>query len=201
MRFDPPLLGLFRTTANDEQIGDTLIPAHSKVLTHYGAANRDPAVFENPDVFDVGRPSRKILSFGLGIHVCLGRELALLEAEVTLDALRQQPQIAAPDANFVVSAAALRRLPARLAKRQAAFARTGGLHCAGLFDSVGVLSDSFEDVGRHNALDKLVGASVLSGNLPWSSHGIMLSGRSSFELLQKAMMAGAPLVAGPKDAL
>jgi cytochrome P450 len=90
LRFDPPLLGLFRTTAGDEQIGGTLIPAHSKVLTHYGAANRDPAVFESPDVFDLSRPSRKILSFGLGIHVCLGRELALLEAEVTLDALRQR---------------------------------------------------------------------------------------------------------------
>jgi FdhD protein len=115
--------------------------------------------------------------------------------KASLDALRQQPQIAAPDANFVVSATALRQLPVRLAKRQAAFAQTGGLHCAGLFDSVGELSGSFEDVGRHNALDKLVGASVLSGNLPWSSHGIMLSGRASFELLQKAMMAGAPLVA------
>ena len=115
--------------------------------------------------------------------------------KASLDALRQQPQIAAPDAKFVVSAAALRRLPVRLSKRQAAFAQTGGLHCAGLFDSMGELSGSFEDVGRHNALDKLVGASVLSGNLPWSSHGIMLSGRASFELLQKAMMAGAPLVA------
>ncbi|MDH3640539.1 MAG: cytochrome P450 [Gammaproteobacteria bacterium] len=88
LRFDPPLLGLFRTTASEVQIGDTTIPAHTKVLTHYGAANRDPAVFDRPDVFDVHRQGRKILSFGLGIHVCVGRELALLEARVTLDALR-----------------------------------------------------------------------------------------------------------------
>jgi FdhD protein len=114
--------------------------------------------------------------------------------KASLDALRQQRQISAPDANFVVSADALRQLPGRLARDQATFAQTGGLHCAGVFDSEGVLSASFEDVGRHNALDKLVGASVLSGNLPWSSHGVMLSGRASFELLQKAMMAGAPLV-------
>lgn len=114
--------------------------------------------------------------------------------KASLDALRQQRQISAPDANFVVSADALRQLPGRLARDQATFAQTGGLHCAGAFDSEGVLSASFEDVGRHNALDKLVGASVLSGNLPWSSHGVMLSGRASFELLQKAMMAGAPLV-------
>lgn len=115
--------------------------------------------------------------------------------KASLDALHQQRQIAAPDANFVISADALRQLPARLARGQATFAQTGGLHCAGLFDSAGELSGSFEDVGRHNALDKLVGASVMSGNMPWSSYGVMLSGRASFELLQKAMMAGAPLVA------
>ncbi|MCZ6710256.1 MAG: cytochrome P450 [Gammaproteobacteria bacterium] len=90
LRFDPPLLGLFRTTACEVQIGGATIPAHTKVLTHYGAANRDPEVFENPDVFDVHRPTRKILSFGLGIHVCLGRELALLEAEVMLEALKRR---------------------------------------------------------------------------------------------------------------
>ena len=88
LRFDPPLLGLFRTTACEVELGGTVIPTHAKVLTHYGAANRDAAVFENPDVFDVHRPTRKILSFGLGIHVCLGAELARLEARVTLEALR-----------------------------------------------------------------------------------------------------------------
>jgi cytochrome P450 len=67
-----------------------VIPAHTKVLTHYGAANRDPAAFRDPDVFDAHRTGRKVLAFGLGIHVCLGRELALLEARVTLDALRRR---------------------------------------------------------------------------------------------------------------
>ena len=90
LRFDPPLLGLFRTTATEVAVGETVIPAQTKVLTHYGAANRDPAAFRDPDVFDVRRTGRKVLSFGLGIHVCLGRELALLEARVTLDALRRR---------------------------------------------------------------------------------------------------------------
>jgi cytochrome P450 len=90
LRFDPPLLGLFRTTADDMQIGETLVPAHTKILTHYGAANRDPEVFERPHQFDVHRPTKNILSFGLGIHVCLGRELARLEAQVALETLRDR---------------------------------------------------------------------------------------------------------------
>ncbi len=90
LRFDPPLLGLCRTTAREVEIGGTMIPAHTKVLTHYGAANRDPAAFTDPNVFDPQRQGRKILSFGLGIHVCLGMELAKLEARVALDALRQR---------------------------------------------------------------------------------------------------------------
>lgn len=90
LRFDPPLLGLFRTTASEVELGGTLIPGHTKVLTHYGAANRDPAAFADPNVFDPRRQGRKILSFGLGIHVCLGMELAKLEARVALDALRRR---------------------------------------------------------------------------------------------------------------
>ena len=90
LRFDPPLLGLFRTTAINVQIGDIEIPAHTKVMMHYGAANRDPEAFPGPEVFDVHRRGRKILSFGLGIHVCLGMELAKLEARVTLNALRDR---------------------------------------------------------------------------------------------------------------
>ena len=90
LRFDPPLLGLFRTTADDTQVGETLVPAQSKILTHYGAANRDPEIFERPNEFDPRRPAKNILSFGLGIHVCLGRELARLEAQVALETLRDR---------------------------------------------------------------------------------------------------------------
>jgi len=90
LRFDPPLLGLFRTTATDVEFGDMRIPAHTKVMMHYGAANRDPDAFPDPNTFDVHRKGRKVLSFGLGIHVCLGMELAKLEARVTLNALRDR---------------------------------------------------------------------------------------------------------------
>lgn len=90
LRFDPPLLGLFKTTAQGVAIGDVTIPARTKVMMHYGAANRDPAVFADPDRFDVTRSGKKQLSFSVGLHVCIGRELAKLEARVTLLALRKR---------------------------------------------------------------------------------------------------------------
>ncbi|MFP5308639.1 MAG: formate dehydrogenase accessory sulfurtransferase FdhD [Actinomycetes bacterium] len=89
----------------------------------------------------------------------------------------------------------LRRLPERLRDAQAVFDRTGGLHAAARFDADGTLLDVREDVGRHNALDALVGASVRRGTLPWTGQVLLLSGRASFELLSKAAVAGVPVVA------
>jgi len=96
---------------------------------------------------------------------------------------------------MVVREDTLRGLPDRLRKSQAGFAETGGMHAVGLFTGEGELIASREDVGRHNAMDKLVGAALRAGELPWSERVVLLSGRASFELLQKAMMAGAPVVA------
>ncbi len=94
-----------------------------------------------------------------------------------------------------VSAEVLYALPARLRERQSIFARTGGLHAAALFDAEGELLELREDIGRHNATDKVVGAFLLRGGLPLFNSLLMVSGRAGFEIVQKAYAAGIPIVA------
>jgi FdhD protein len=94
-----------------------------------------------------------------------------------------------------VSAEALRELPDSLRAGQRVFDRTGGLHAAGLFAPDGRLEVLREDVGRHNAVDKAVGRAAMDGRLPLARSILMVSGRASFEIVQKALMAGIPIVA------
>jgi FdhD protein len=97
-------------------------------------------------------------------------------------------------ADWTVSADVIRSLPATLRASQQVFAETGGLHAAGLFDQMGTLELSAEDVGRHNAVDKLVGRMLLAGRLPLKGSVLFVSGRSSFEIVQKAFLAGIPFL-------
>ncbi|RDI94540.1 formate dehydrogenase accessory sulfurtransferase FdhD [Meiothermus sp. QL-1] len=96
---------------------------------------------------------------------------------------------------FVVPAELIAGLPQRLRARQALFEATGGLHAAALFDAEGNLLALREDVGRHNAMDKLLGFALLEGRLPLKEALVLVSGRASYELAQKALAAGVPILA------
>lgn len=99
------------------------------------------------------------------------------------------------DNGLRVTAELLAGLPAQLRDAQAAFARTGGLHACAIFDEQGAMVVLREDVGRHNALDKVLGWALQRGLLPFDRHVLLLSGRVSFEMMQKALAAGVPVVA------
>jgi len=96
---------------------------------------------------------------------------------------------------FTIDRGVIAAMPDRLRAAQKAFDQTGGLHAAGLFDRQGALVQVAEDVGRHNAVDKVVGAQLLQGHLPLSERVLFVSGRTSFEIVQKAVCAGIPVVA------
>jgi FdhD protein len=96
---------------------------------------------------------------------------------------------------FMMDAETLTSLPAKLRARQPVFERTGGLHAAALFDAAGEFVALREDIGRHNAVDKVVGWALLQGMIPLSSHVLLVSGRGGFEIVQKAIAAGVPIVA------
>jgi FdhD protein len=97
--------------------------------------------------------------------------------------------------NVRIDIEALLSLPEKLRKAQSDFARTGGIHAAGIFESSGALKTVREDIGRHNAVDKAIGRAFLDGLLPLNRHILLVSGRASFEIVQKALAAGIPIVA------
>jgi FdhD protein len=97
--------------------------------------------------------------------------------------------------NMIIPAEIIYSLPEKLSAHQKVFAETGGLHAAALFDQEGEIILIREDVGRHNALDKLIGASLKNNKIPLSNAILFLSGRASFELVQKAAMAGIQMIA------
>jgi FdhD protein len=111
----------------------------------------------------------------------------------TIEAIHQAaPPL--PDSDFTVDPEVIYGLDARLRAEQAVFARTGGLHAAGLFTAEGEPVVVREDVGRHNAVDKVIGHAVERGLIPLSRHILMVSGRTSFEIVQKALQARIPVL-------
>jgi FdhD protein len=115
--------------------------------------------------------------------------------KASLEALEANRCPDIPAGDFKIEAGVLHQLPQQLRRRQDLFESTGGLHAAALFDAQGELESLCEDVGRHNAVDKLVGSALLSFRTPLRDSLMLVSGRASFELIQKAAMAGVPLLA------
>jgi FdhD protein len=112
----------------------------------------------------------------------------------SIDAIRVVKKQTTSSAPFKVSTDILLKLDAQVRNRQSVFESTGGLHASALFDTEGQFKYLFEDVGRHNALDKLIGFALLNNEIPLHQQLLFLSGRASFELIQKAAMAEIPIV-------
>lgn len=114
--------------------------------------------------------------------------------KTSIEALRTGVESLLDDENSKIDSSLIHTLPAKLRSSQGAFDQTGGLHASALFSTEGVLEIVREDVGRHNSLDKVIGAKFLTGELPLSDKILLVSGRASFELVQKALMAGIPML-------
>lgn len=136
---------------------------------------------------DVGVDFEKLTRHVFGSSSCG------LCGKATIDAIRGQfPPITS---DLVVDASTLLALPDKMRQAQSTFDRTGGLHAAAIFSSAGELIVLREDVGRHNALDKVIGYGLLNGLLPYDNHILLVSGRTSFEIIQKALAARVPVIA------
>ncbi len=185
---------VMRTPGQDRELAagflltENLIRAASDLfeITLCGAGGEENVVnitLRDPSTFEPEKLTRHVFSSS-SCGVC---------SKATIDAVRQSFAPVADDCQ--IAATALQAMPARLRERQDTFNQTGGLHACALFGLGGQLQSVREDVGRHNALDKLVGHALLEDRLPLRGRILLLSGRVSFEMMQKALAAGLPIVA------
>jgi FdhD protein len=168
-------------------VASTSSASASSAAAGSAAANGDNIIDVelSPDVrFDIERLRRHFFTTS-SCGIC---------GKASIDAVRVRG-LQAPSRGFRVAASVLCRLPDVLRASQALFDRTGGLHAAATFDADGTLRTLREDVGRHNAVDKVVGQALLQGALPLERQVLLVSGRGGFELAQKAVMAGVPVMA------
>jgi FdhD protein len=189
-----------RTPGNDEELAAGFLYSESIVSRAGDIAAIEPC---GPPAPDTGTHNVVRVELAAGVEVDLGRlqrhfyttSSCGVCGKTSLDALRVLGLEPFARGGFAIHADTLIRMPDRLRGAQDTFDETGGLHAAAAFDSRGELAFTREDVGRHNAVDKVVGALLLAGRLPAGNLGLMVSGRASFELMQKALVAGMPLLA------
>jgi FdhD protein len=197
-----PALGLepvsfgttMRTPGDDESLAAGLlygegIVNHSDDIVVIESSTRRPNVVNvrlRPEVQMEMQTATRRFSAGSSCGVCgtTGLDAAIARAAVTRIADTRP-----------IDLSMLLGLPARMRQAQSKFGDTGGIHASALFDFTGNLLTLAEDVGRHNAFDKLVGECLMSGRLPLKEHIVLLSGRASFELVQKALRSGVSILA------
>jgi FdhD protein len=183
-----------RTPGDDEALAAGLLFGES-VVNDPGDLEAIETSTRRPNVVNVrlraalavdAQPAARRFSAGAACGVCgtTGLDAAIARAAASR---------IAPSAPIALST--LLALPPRMREAQARFGDTGGIHATALFDRGGALLDVAEDVGRHNAFDKLVGRALLAGQLPLAGRIVLLSGRASFELVQKALRAGVSILA------
>lgn len=183
-----------RTPGNDEELAagflytEDIIRSNTKLIHIIAGAsgkNTVLAILQGNAVPDLQGPERNFYVTS-SCGVC---------GKSSIDAVRKEIKHSINGKPIKITAAVLQRLPDALRKQQEVFQSTGGLHACALFDSSGTLLSLREDVGRHNALDKLIGNAFLKEQLPLHDTILLLSGRASFELVQKAAIAGIPVIA------
>jgi FdhD protein len=186
-----PLVVVMRTPGHDRELARGLLFAEGIIDAREPLAGMsEPAALapgERGHVLELDLAARSVpvrtMPASSSCGVCGKRALA--------DVALRAPAIASP---LTMPAALVADLPERLRRAQAVFDQTGGLHAAGAFDTQGKLLALREDVGRHNAVDKLVGWALDAGRVPLSDVALCVSGRLGFEIVQKSVMAGVPLI-------
>jgi len=190
---DMPMSVTMRTPGNDREL------AAGFLLTEGIISDRNELKGLEPVTSGASNTIRADLTTGDSISAAMQRNFLAASScgicgKATIDSIRVRG-IKAPNCEFKISPKILCDLPERLRKRQAVFGRTGGLHAAAAFDSSGELLVIREDIGRHNAVDKVIGWALLNNRLPLRDVALMVSGRGGFEIVQKALVAGIPVLA------
>ena len=184
-----------RTPGNDQELATGFLFTEGIISSKDEIGMRSPIIGESKNIITILiKPGVVIDIKKLERHFYTTSSCGVC-GKTSIDAIKTVCHLSDSTNNAQYPASLIQQLPAKLRNEQQLFDQTGGLHASALFNASGQLAMLREDVGRHNALDKLLGAALLAGMMPLNEHILLLSGRISFELVQKAAMAGIKIIA------